>query len=254
MKKIKILLAVTLFILSNSLVAQVGINSDGSAPETSAMLDVKSSNKGFLPPRLTNSEIVAINNPAEGLIVYNSTTHKPVYYNGSQWSYFNETEMHISIGDYVAGGIVFYLDGAGGGMVCAISDQSTAADWGCEGTEISGADGTAIGTGIQNTLDIVAGCATPGIAAHICDTLTLNGYNDWSLPSKDGLHEMFLNNAIINGTAMANGGSAFAYAYYCSSSEASGISAWFQYMQPGVDVQTLSNKSGPHRVRAVRAF
>ncbi|MCX6269241.1 MAG: hypothetical protein NTW16_18135, partial [Bacteroidetes bacterium] len=50
--------------------AQVGINTDGSVPNNSAMLDVKSSNRGLLPPRMTHTEINAIVNPANGLIVY----------------------------------------------------------------------------------------------------------------------------------------------------------------------------------------
>jgi len=49
---------------------QVGINKDGSQPNSSAMLDVKSNSKGFLPPRMTHAELNAIVNPATGLIVY----------------------------------------------------------------------------------------------------------------------------------------------------------------------------------------
>jgi hypothetical protein len=77
------------------------------------------------------------------------------------------------IGDYYEGGIVFHLDGNGGGLIAAPSDQSTGAEWGCYGTPISGADGTAIGTGNQNTTDIEAGCTTPGTAADLCANLTL---------------------------------------------------------------------------------
>jgi hypothetical protein len=35
-------------------IAQVGINTDASSPDASAILDVKSSDKGFLLPRLSN--------------------------------------------------------------------------------------------------------------------------------------------------------------------------------------------------------
>ncbi|MEI6434826.1 MAG: hypothetical protein WCP32_08280 [Bacteroidota bacterium] len=52
------------------LVAQVGINSNSSAPDNSAMLDVNSTSKGFLPPRMTFEQRNAISNPAEGLIVW----------------------------------------------------------------------------------------------------------------------------------------------------------------------------------------
>ena len=48
--------------------AQVSINTDGSAPAASAMLDVKSNTKGMLMPRMTLAEIRAISNPADGLM------------------------------------------------------------------------------------------------------------------------------------------------------------------------------------------
>lgn len=49
--------------------AQVGINTDGSDPDPSAILDAKSTDKGFLPPRMTQVQRDAIVNPAEGLLV-----------------------------------------------------------------------------------------------------------------------------------------------------------------------------------------
>ncbi len=65
------LLVVFMLLFSSSLLfSQVAINTDGSNPHNSAMLDVKSSNKGFLPPRMTRAEINAISQPADGLIIY----------------------------------------------------------------------------------------------------------------------------------------------------------------------------------------
>ena len=51
----------------------IAINNDGSEPDLSAILDIKSSNKGFLLPRLSVAEIAAISTPADGLQVYNTT-------------------------------------------------------------------------------------------------------------------------------------------------------------------------------------
>jgi uncharacterized protein (TIGR02145 family) len=63
-------------VLESGLFAQVSINLDGTSPHSSAMLDVNSTNKGILIPRLTQFEIASIINPAGGLVVYNTTDEK----------------------------------------------------------------------------------------------------------------------------------------------------------------------------------
>jgi hypothetical protein len=165
------------------------------------------------------------------------------------------------IGDYRDGGVVFYvaptptdLNGDGTldqGLVCALVDQSQA-EWGCDGTSISGADGNGIGTGADNTSDILADCSQTGIAAELCDNYTGGGYSDWFLPSKDELDEMYQNIATIEATAGANGGSGFASAYYWSSTELYFNYAWHQYFGSGY--QGRNYKYDTNRVRAVRAF
>ncbi|MCP3906593.1 MAG: DUF1566 domain-containing protein, partial [Oceanicoccus sp.] len=207
MKKLRALFLALAMIATYSISAQVSINTDDSDPDGSAMLDVKSTDKGFLPPRMTETQRQTISSPATGLIIYNTTQNQPNYFNGTEWMNYDGTSA-LAIGDFYQGGVVFYLDGSGGVLVCAVSDQDggSGTPWGCPGTPISGADGTAIGTGAQNTIDILAGCSTVGIAAYICDTLTLNDYTDWFLPSKDELYEMYLNKAAIDATAIINGG------------------------------------------------
>jgi hypothetical protein len=67
----KLLFISTLLFLSLKISAQsVSINSDGSAPDQSAVLDVKSLNKGLLVPKLSTEQMLAIPTPAEGLIIY----------------------------------------------------------------------------------------------------------------------------------------------------------------------------------------
>jgi len=63
---------------------RVGINT--LSPDTSAILDVKSSDKGFLPPRMTEAQRDAISLPATGLLIY-QTDETPgyYYYSGSNW-------------------------------------------------------------------------------------------------------------------------------------------------------------------------
>ena len=59
----------------------VGINSNGSTPDPSAMLDVKSTNKGFLPPRIAlagTTDVSTISSPVAGLLVYNTSNTNDV--------------------------------------------------------------------------------------------------------------------------------------------------------------------------------
>ena len=161
----------------------------------------------------------------------------------------------LAIGDFHEGGVIFYLDGTGEyGLLCAVSDQSANAEWGCPSIAVSGAEGTAIGTGVQNTMDIEAGCATVGTAADVCANLTLNGYSDWFLPSIDELNEMYLNKAAINAMAAANGGSDFdeTSRYWSSTQYFASTLANFLYMGNGFIF--TETKDGAYPVRAVRAF
>jgi len=85
MKKLKLILAV-LFISAGAFAQNVGINSDGSAPDASAMLDVSSTTSGLLAPRMTEAQRTAISSPATGLLVYQiDGTAGYYYYNGSAW-------------------------------------------------------------------------------------------------------------------------------------------------------------------------
>lgn len=69
--KMLIIIAITTS-YSYAVNAQVSVNTDGSSPDASAILDVKSNTKGMLIPRMTLNEIRAISNPADGLMVYNT--------------------------------------------------------------------------------------------------------------------------------------------------------------------------------------
>jgi hypothetical protein len=173
---------------------------------------------------------------------------------GNELSFITLASAPLAIGDTYEGGIIFYLDGLGGGLIAAPTDQSSGAEWGCQGTIISGADGMAIGTGAQNTIDIEAGCSTAGTAADLCANLVLSGYTDWFLPSKDELNLMYQNIGPRNALGLGNVGG-FANVNYWSSTEFDGngtSSAWKQRFAYGF--QDVASKSNLLYVRSVRAF
>ncbi len=82
----QILLATTMLLLTITLSAQVGINTDNTDPDVSAMLDVKSTDKGLLVPRMTTTQRTAISNPANGLLVFDSTTGSFWFFNNAAWT------------------------------------------------------------------------------------------------------------------------------------------------------------------------
>lgn len=84
---LKFSLAVTLLGISVTGKAQsVSINASGAAPDTTAILDVNSSTKGLLIPRMTAQQKNSIANPATGLLIYQTDGDSGFYFfNGANW-------------------------------------------------------------------------------------------------------------------------------------------------------------------------
>ncbi len=169
-------------------------------------------------------------------------------------------DFTLMLGDYAEGGVVFYLNDTGGGLVCAVKDQAddNGVAWsGNTSTSVAGA--TSDTDGAANTAAIVADNNTADKAATLCKAYNGGDFHDWFLPSKDRLADMYTNRDAINTTATLHGGSDFdvsgyspTYSVYWSSTEYSSHGAWYYIFSHGNSGH--DDKIEPSRVRAVRAF
>jgi hypothetical protein len=164
------------------------------------------------------------------------------------------TPTPYTIGQAALGGTIAYILQSGDpgydagvqhGLVATATDTAANAVWGCPTTAITGADGIVIGTGNQNTIDIMAGCATAGIAARLCGDLSEGGYSDWYLPSKNELNKLYLNKDAIGGFTSST-------SVYWSSTESDTFGAWVQNFNDGTS--NFASKSSNPSVRAIRSF
>ncbi len=96
-------LLICLLIFVNGLFAQVGIGTN--TPNSSAKLDVVSTSKGVLVPRMTNTQMLAISSPTAGLQVFNTTKNCLYTYSGTAWM-----SEKLYIGQFVNKGDVVELN------------------------------------------------------------------------------------------------------------------------------------------------
>jgi C1q domain len=106
-------------LINNNCFAQLGIKETNTIPNAKAMLDVESTNKGVLIPRLSTTNRDAIVAPPAGLMIYNSTTNQFNYFNGSVWT------------DFAPGSFTLPYTGVGnvgGGNVLSITNTNSTND------------------------------------------------------------------------------------------------------------------------------
>jgi len=211
-------------------------------------------------PTISNNKILSGSGTGSFTATMTGLSSGVIYYvrafatNSAGTAYGSEislTTMPVfTIGQSYQGGLIFYLDATKEhGLICAPTDQSGGASWGCSGTSITNSNGTSIGTGQANTSAIVSGCATTGIAARICNDLILGGYSDWYLPSRSEL-------SLVYSNLVAKGLGGFQsnnnYYYYWSSSQYTSTDSFLQNFSNGNTYTTSKNSS--FRVRAIRTF
>lgn len=129
MRKLRTLVLIisSMLMLNLQIYAQnVGISVDGSNPDPSAMLDVKSNTHGILIPRLNNAQRDAIPSPATGLIIYNTYTNRFNYYDGSGWYEIGSTFVSNTTGTNApGGGVAININGAAPNNAAMLDVSST---------------------------------------------------------------------------------------------------------------------------------
>lgn len=165
---------------------------------------------------------------------------------GSQLSFSTDK---IELGKTYQGGIIGYIfksgdagyiDGQTHGIIVAANDLGSY-KWGCQGDYW----GTSIGfgSGNTNTIMIASYCNDQNSSAYACYTLSLNGYTDWYLPSKEELRALYLNSDAI-GT--------FSAIKYWTSSENYGSFAYVINFATGIASSEL--KDYYYRTKPIRNF
>jgi hypothetical protein len=228
--------------------------------------------RGFCWSTIANPTIFdnkSINGSGSGNFSYNIINLSPetTYYvrayatNQIATSYSNQIEVKtksisgLSFGESYQGGIFFYLyqpgdigyiSGEVHGLLAAPQDQGNF-PWGCQGANINTSD--AIGAGINNTQLILNTCGENNIAAKICNNLSLNGYNDWFLPSRAELQLMYQN---LHQNGFGDFSTTPGANDYWSSSQFNNVSAWYRSF--AVNSQNTGNKTGTLKIRAIRKF
>jgi DUF1680 family protein len=156
-----------------------------------------------------------------------------------------------------AGGLIFYENPnyAGDGwryLEAAPFDQSEGAKWGCFRNSIFGARGAGVGSGRQNTADMLAACAEAGSAARLCADLSINGVRGWFLPSEGECDLMYRNLKARGLGSFGDAGASDNFSYWTSSQQTADMAAHIDFADNGR--HHGDDKDFPRRVRAIRAF
>jgi len=165
----------------------VSINHTGAASDPSAMLDVSSSNKGFLTPRMTEADRIAVVNPARGLLVYQiDNTTGFWFFDGSSWVQANAGD---NLGNHIA---TDSLDMANKKITnlatCTHNLDAANKEYVDNAVGAGGGAGYSLPSMISNES---LSDYTLSEAVDYCNNLSEGGFNDWRLPLFDEMSLFF---------------------------------------------------------------
>ena len=231
--------------------AQVKIGDNPTSINATSLLELESTSQGFLPPRMTNSQMNLIATPPAGIQVWCNdcgTTGEQRVYNGTAWTVLSNGQVagftHY-IGESKDNGIIYYLykgnDGLEHGLIVALT-ESTAVDWQTAST-LTNADRTWDGAHNTNLM-------TNSPAKTYIETLG----SGWYLPSIDELAKLYYNRFEINKALFTIGKTLLSKmdAYWSSTESITGGGAYNFNFKFGLS--GAPGKTGSVPVRGVRSF
>ena len=155
MKKLT-LLSIVFFAALYTNAQNVAINNDASVAAPSAMLDVKSTTKGFMMPRVTSTQRTAIASTTLGLLVFDTDTKTVWAHDGTSWkNLYTSGGLTLPFSQTISqGGAAFSITNAGAAIQGVSSNTSTAA--------IVGSNNAVGGMGVIGTTSAASGSGVVG--------------------------------------------------------------------------------------------
>ncbi|MBK6966766.1 MAG: hypothetical protein IPH20_23420 [Bacteroidales bacterium] len=265
-----------------------------TTPDPSALLDVSSTTKGFLPPRITTAQRNAIAAPAEGLVIYNTSEKALNVYDGTAWSSMKPVPpcgLPISISHLVSGGVAPVDKVVSYGTVNNIPGDPTKCwitrNLGADQQASGASDATEASAGWYWQFNRLQGYKHTGAVRTPSDWLGVNsGNSDWqaandpcalelgtgwriptltewsNVDASGGWNNMFsayasalkLHSAGYIGSDAGNLGSRGTYGYYWCSSQDSESNAWNLTLGPGESYMSGDYKGYGFSVRCLRDY
>jgi hypothetical protein len=194
---------------------------------------------------------------ATGLTVFQTYHFRVKAVNSLGTTYGNDMTFATlyQLGDTACGGAICYLDSTGRhGYAFTVADLDTMVAWYNGTYMVTGANGTAVGTGQANTTAIVTAQRSGHYAASICDELDQGGYSDWFLPSQGELDLIYAVPAAVSSGVSR-------WTPYWTSTECGSNTAWSIDLPNGDPTHYCFDKAAVSigytfwiHVRAVRVF
>jgi len=142
-----IIFVLLLTITAHQSIGQVSVNVDGALPDASAMLDVQSTERGFLAPRMTMAQRNAITSPVTGLLIFQTDSTAGFYYfDGASWGIIKTGDNAIDdLIDGKADGSSLFLGTDAGIDDDGTTNENVAIGENSFSNNTSGSNNTAIG-------------------------------------------------------------------------------------------------------------